>query len=273
MHQLEGARHGLHYVYRTIEIAEDEATTEQLRLLLDAAQRLGFNGLNITHPIKQTVIPLLDELAPAARQVGAVNTVLFDSGRMIGHNTDVTGFGSAFDEAFGQQRQGRVVLVGAGGAGAAVASALLSRGVEELVITDADGARAETLAASLNQLGAGDIRSAGLADLPAVLSGAEGIINATPHGMAASPGTAFDPDLLEERLWVADVVYRPAETELLAQAKARGCRVMNGLGMAMGQAADAFQIFTGEPADRQAMLADLMGLVAAEGTAAYKSVP
>lgn len=273
MHQLEGARHGMHYVYRTIEIAPDEATEAHLDELLTAARRLGFDGLNITHPVKQTIVPLLDELAPSAEMVGAVNTVVFRDGRMIGHNTDVTGFESAFDEAFGSEPQGRVVLVGAGGAGAAVATALAARRIAELVIVDVDGERAAALAHAVAVDAWSEVTSAGADQLPRLLAEAAGVVNATPFGMAAHPGTAFDVELLAERTWVADIVYRPAETALLSAARARGCRVMSGLGMAMGQAADAFEIFTGEAADRRAMLADLTDLVAAEAAAPISPAP
>lgn len=264
MHEFEGARHAMHYVYRTIDLVEGEATEDTIAQLLWAAKRMGFTGLNITHPIKQAVIQHLDELSIGARAVGAVNTVVFDGDRMIGHNTDVTGFGAAFDDAFGAAGRGRVVLIGAGGAGAAVATALASREVRELVIVDVDLSRAEALASGVRETANGEVRAAALDDLPQWLDGADGVVNATPWGMAAHPGTAFDTDLLTPTMFVADIVYRPVETELLTQAKARGCRTMSGLGMAMHQAADAFEIFTGEPADRGAMLSDLQTLVAAE---------
>src|SRR5690606_32226849 len=128
-------------------------------------------GLNITHPIKQAVIEHLDELAPGAATVGAVNTVVFDGERMTGHNTDVTGFGAAFDDAFGSDGYGRVVLVGAGGAGAAVACALAAREVRELVIVDVDAERAETLAASVRGAARGTVHSAALDELPQWLAG------------------------------------------------------------------------------------------------------
>ncbi|QTX03541.1 shikimate dehydrogenase [Agromyces archimandritae] len=268
MHEREGARHGMPYVYRTIDLDPAEATPDAVEGLLASAQRLGFDGLNITHPIKQTILPLLDELSPAARRVGAVNTVVFDGGRRIGHNTDVTGFGQAFDEAIGAGPHGTVVLVGAGGAGAAVATALAERDIAELVIVDLDARRAGELASAVDAASRPSVRAAAPDALAAELAAADGVVNATPFGMAAHPGTAFDPALLEPRLWVADIVYRPVETALLAEAAARGCRVMPGLGMAMGQAADAFEIFTGETADRRAMLADLRDLVAAEAAAA-----
>src|SRR5690606_32760524 len=90
MHEREGARHGLNYVYRTVDISPDRATQAWLREMLDAARAFGFDGLNVTHPIKQAIVPLLDELAPDAERVGAVNTIRFADGRAVGHNTDVT---------------------------------------------------------------------------------------------------------------------------------------------------------------------------------------
>lgn len=265
MHEREGARHGRAYVYRTIDLAPGEDA--DLAELLAAARRLGFTGLNITHPVKQAVIPLLDDLAPGARAVGAVNTVLFTESGAIGHNTDVTGFAAALDDAIGDVALGRVVLFGAGGAGSAVAHALAGRGVGELVIVDVDTDRSAALAAQVSAGGRGaTVRSAPTADLGGLLAGADLVVNATPVGMAAHPGTPFDPALLPSGIRVADIIYRPVETELLAAAAARGLQTMGGLGMAMHQAADAFEIFTGERADRSAMLADLHDLVAAEAT-------
>lgn len=273
MHELEGARHELHYVYRTIELSSRESSEESVRQLLTSAHRLGFSGLNVTHPIKQLVLPLLDELASSAQSVGAVNTVVFDNGRSVGHNTDVTGFGRALDEALPGSPLRKVVLIGAGGAGAAVAHALVARDVESLVIVDIDFARATTLAASLSPEDPHTVRAGSTDDLHHLLADADGIVNATPLGMAAHPGTAFELDLLNEHMFVTDVVYRPVDTALLRGARERGCRVMSGLGMAMHQAADAFEIFTGEPADRRAMLTDLQHLVDAEsiGTLAHRA--
>lgn len=264
MHELEGARHGMHYVYRTIDLAPAEGTPEYLDNLLRAARRLGFNGLNITHPVKQAVIPLLDDLSDSARAVGAVNTVVFTDAGTIGHNTDVTGFDAALADAFGADRLGRVVLLGTGGAGSAVATALAQRPVDDLVLVDQVADRAEALAEQVSALGGAPARAVDLADLPAALAGADLIVNATPICMAAHPGTPFDVALLHDGIRVADIVYRPADTALLKAARARGIRTMSGLGMAMHQAADAFEIFTGTRADRSAMLADLHDLVATE---------
>lgn len=267
MHELEGARHGMSYVYRTIDIAPEQAEPSALAQLLWAARTMGFDGLNITHPAKQAIIPLLDELAPSARQVGACNTVVFDGDRAIGHNTDVTGFGSAFDASVGGSAHGRVVLVGAGGAGSAVATALAARAIDELVIVDVSRERADQLADQVRELSGGSVRGAAADEVAGLLPGADGVVNATPFGMAAHPGMAFDPAPLPARAWVGDIVYRPTDTALLVAARERGLKTMSGLGMAMGQAADAFEIFTGEPADRVAMTQDLRELVAAEAAA------
>lgn len=266
MHELEGARHGMHYVYRPIDITPGEANERELGALLASAQRLGFTGLNITHPVKQVVVPLLDELAPSAQRVGAVNTVVFDGDRLIGHNTDVSGFEWAFAQHLGDAPRERVVLIGAGGAGSAVAAALAAQGVAELTIVDVDAERATRLAESTHVAAAGDarVRGTSVAHLNDLLAVADGVVNATPFGMAAHPGAACDVSLLSDTAWVADIVYRPTDTALLQAARARGLRTMSGLGMAMAQAADSFEIFTGASADRSAMLTDLDALVRAE---------
>ncbi len=264
MHELEGARHGMRYIYRRIEFHAQQDSADDLARLLDYSRRAGFDGLNITFPAKQMVVPLLDELAPSARMIGAVNTVVFSEGQTIGHNTDVTGFKASLDDALGAGTCGRVVLVGAGGAGSAVAHALVMRGADALTIVDVDRQKVAALQESL--LASHGFRAAGAGpdELPGLTASAEGIVNATPFGMAHHPGAPFDPALIDPAHWVADVVYRPVDTELMNEARSRGALTITGLGMAMHQAADAFEIFTGESADRTSMLADLNDLIAAE---------
>lgn len=264
MHELEGSRHGMRYIYRSVEFAGGEDSLSELRQLLQMAQRLGFDGLNITFPAKQNIIPLLDELGPTAAMIGAVNTVVFDDGTATGHNTDVTGFKASIDDALAQNPCGHVVLVGAGGAGSAVAHALVMRGVESLHVVDVDAQKCAGLATSVHAAHGFTVGQATPDQLPELLARADGVVNATPFGMAHHPGTPFDPGLLEKRHWVADVVYRPVETALLLAAQQIGCLTVSGLGMAMHQAADAFEIFTGETADRSAMLHDLNALIEAE---------
>ncbi|HEY5852983.1 MAG TPA: shikimate dehydrogenase, partial [Aldersonia sp.] len=142
MHEAEGAQQSLTYAYRTIDLDVLGLTVADLPRLVRTAADLGFRGLNITHPCKQAVIEHLDDLSPHAARLGAVNTVLFDGGRTIGHNTDWSGFGRNFDTGLGDAVRDHVVQLGAGGAGAAVAYAVLDRGARAFTLVDADLARA-----------------------------------------------------------------------------------------------------------------------------------
>ncbi len=121
-----------------------------LRALLDGVRRLGFAGVNVTFPYKEAVVPLLDEMSPAARAIGAVNTVVVRDGRLIGHNTDSTGFARAIGDLVAGSKHGAVALIGAGGVGKAIAFALANLGVAELNIFDADRAKAEALSSQLH---------------------------------------------------------------------------------------------------------------------------
>ncbi|WP_237478435.1 shikimate dehydrogenase [Lichenibacterium dinghuense] len=253
MQMREAEAQGMRCVYRLIDLAALGVGVEALPDLLAGAQRLGFDGLNITHPCKQAVIPLLDELSPDARALGAVNTVLFRDGRRIGHNTDWSGFAEPFRRHMAGVPLGRVVQLGAGGAGAAVAHAALTLGVERLTIFDTDRDRAEALVANLDTTFAG--RAAVGEDRKASLAEADGLINATPIGMEAHPGLPLPAELLHPRLWVAEVIYFPLETELLRRARAIGCRTLDGGGMAVFQAVEAFRLFSGREPDSERMVA------------------
>ncbi|HNB45658.1 MAG TPA: shikimate dehydrogenase, partial [Burkholderiaceae bacterium] len=204
--------------------------------------------LNITYPCKQAVIPLLDELSDEARAMGAVNTVVIRNGRLIGHNTDGSGWARGFRRALPEADLRCAVLLGAGGAGAAIAHAALRLGVVELRIVDADAARAAALAQELNERYEGQ-RARACATAEQALPGATGLIHATPTGMAKLPGLPLDAALLREDLWVSEVVYFPLDTALLNAARAVGCPVSDGGGMAVGQALGAFELFTGCTAD------------------------
>jgi shikimate dehydrogenase len=253
MHEREADENGLRYVYRLIDIEKLGLGVDALPELLTAAARLGFTGVNVTHPCKQLVIPLLDELAEPARALGAVNTVVLSSGRRIGHNTDWWGFAESFRRGLPDAKRERVVQLGAGGAGAAVGHAALTLGASQLMIVDTDNARAEKVAASLaERFGSG--RAIAVSDLAAAMDDADGLINATPVGMAKYPGLPLPADLLRPDLWVADIVYFPLETQLLRQARMLGCRTLDGGGMAVFQAAEAFRLFTGVKPDAERML-------------------
>lgn len=252
LHEHEGDAQGLRYLYRLIDLDPLQLDVSALPQLLEAAERTGFTGLNITFPCKQAIIPLLDELSPEARGIGAVNTVVLRGGRRVGHNTDCLGFAEGFRRGLGDVARGRVVQMGAGGAGAAVAHALLAEGVGTLVIFDVDAGRAQSLADNLNQhFGAG--RAHAGKDLPGALATADGLVNTTPMGMAKLPGTPVPTELLRPALWVAEIVYFPLETQLLKDARALGCRTLDGGTMAVFQAVKAFELFSGAEADAQRM--------------------
>lgn len=240
LHEHEGDAQGLRYLYRLIDLDQLKLDSSALPDLLMAAERMNFTGLNITFPCKQTIIPLLDELSPEARGIGAVNTVVLKDGKRIGHNTDCLGFAEGFRRGLKDVARERVVQMGAGGAGAAVAHALLSEGVQLLSIFDVDQSRAQSLANNLNQhFGFG--RAVAGHDLPGTLSQADGLVNTTPMGMKKLPGTPVPVELLRAQLWVAEIVYFPLETELLRNARALGCRTLDGGNMAVFQAVKAFE--------------------------------
>jgi len=253
LHEREATELGLRYVYERIDIKELGVAPEGVGELLRRAQRTGFRGVNVTHPCKQTVVEHLSDLSSDAATLGAVNTVVFEDGNAVGHNTDWPGFQQSFARGLPDVATSRVVLLGAGGAGAAVAHAALSLGIERLSVVDTDLNRADVLARSLRRR-YGDDRAVVPARLSAELPRADGLINATPTGMATHPGAPLPLELLHDRLWVADVVYRPLETELLRHARHLGCRTLDGGGMAVFQAALSFELFTGRKPDRERML-------------------
>ena len=248
MQEQEAAHNGMRLHYQLIDLDLSGGSAEDLPLLLKAARMMGYAGLNITYPCKQAVIPHLDELSDEARAMGAVNTVVIRDGRLIGHNTDGSGWARGFTRALPDADLRCAVLLGAGGAGAAIAHAALRLGVQALRILDVDPARAQALAAELNRLHEGE-RACGWTDVAAALDGASGLIHATPTGMDKLPGLPLPAELVRADLWVSEVVYFPLETALLKLARERGCRISDGGGMAVGQAVGAFELFTGVTPD------------------------
>jgi quinate/shikimate dehydrogenase (NAD+) len=252
MQEREGDAAGLRLTYRLLDADKRGFGVDDLPEVLGWARRLGFDGLNVTHPFKQAVIPLLDELSEDAADLGAVNTVVFREGRALGRNTDWSGYGRAFRQVLPDAVEDRVVLVGAGGAGAAVGYGLLEQGAERVTVIDSDRDRADACVVRLAKR-FGDDRVTVASDLERALADAHGLVNATPVGMHGHPGMSVPAELVEDRLWVSDVVYFPLETELVALARSRGCRVVPGGGMAVHQAVGAFEYFTGRAADAARM--------------------
>jgi shikimate dehydrogenase len=239
MHEQAADALGVRCHYQLIEVAG--ADTAGLRALLDGVRRFGFAGVNVTFPYKEAVVPLLDELSLQARDIGAVNTVVVREGRLVGYNTDTTGFERAIGDLVIASNRGPVALIGAGGVGKAIAFALAKLGVAELRVFDADRGKAEHLAAQLR----GRLEAWVADDVEHALQRAVGVVNGTPVGMLPDRGMAVPEALLHRRLWVADAVYTPLWTPLLTAAKAKGADVMTGRALAIHQAADAFELFSG----------------------------
>ena len=260
LHEREGAEQGLREIYRLIDLDALGVTVDALPEILTAARRMGYDGLNVTYPCKQRIIPLLDDLSDDARALGAVNTVVLRDGKAVGHNTDWWGWAEAFRRGLPDAPMRRVVQLGAGGAGAAVAHAALTLGTERLSLFDVDAARAADLAAELcGRFGPG--RAVAGEDQAEAVAAADGLIHCTPTGMAKLPGLPLPAELLHPRLWVSEIVYFPLETALLKAARAIGCRTLDGGGMATFQAVEAFRLFTGIAPDAERMRRHFLSLV------------
>jgi len=229
----------------------DRLPGRQLPQLLDAIKVAGFAGANITYPFKQDIIPLLDAVDPEAAQVGAVNTIaIAASAHTTGYNFDRRGWRNSFAETLGaDSAQGKtVVLIGAGGAGRAVAFALMDLGVAAVVLHDLDASRTNALQADVaRHYGAARCR---LSDnLERDIAAADGIVNATQTGMTGFPGNPVPVSAIKATHWAADVIYTPVETEFLKAASTKGARTLNGSGMCVHQAVEAFTLLSGVKPD------------------------
>jgi shikimate dehydrogenase len=265
MHEAEARHLGLNYEYRIFDLMELGRPATDVGAILGEARSARFAAMNITHPCKQLVLELVDELDPDAERLRAANLVVFDGDRLIGYNTDWMGFRDGLVAGLPGASFDRVVQIGCGGAGAATAYALLSRGTRYLGLSDADADRAAELAARMRRHFPRQIVETIASDgLPEAIWGATGVVHATPVGMLHHPGVAFDLDLLRPGTWVSDVVYRPLETELIRRAAERGHPTLDGGRMAVGQAWASLRTITGISPDRERMQRHFRELVAAE---------
>lgn len=254
LHEQEAAAQGIRLHYTMFDFADRGWAEDHLPHLLQSLQDQGFVGVNVTYPFKQAIIPLLSELSPEAAAIGAVNTIAFRQGRSIGHNTDMLGFAEGMRRGLPGVAKTRVLLLGCGGAGAAVAHALLAQlHVGTLVLHDIDGERARLLTAQLVERYGLD-RAIQADDLLEKAGSCDGIVNASPVGMAKFPGLPLPVAAILRRHWVADIVYFPLETELLREARRIGCATLDGSRMVVHQAAEAFRIMTGREADAERMM-------------------
>ncbi len=235
---------GLDWIYLPFEVHPDD-----LGEAVGGIVALGFRGVNLTIPHKRAVIEYLDELSPEAEVIGAVNTVDVREERLKGYNTDGSGFVRSIREESGVELVGkRIFVMGAGGAGRAVAVQAALDGAGAVFVCDRDEGRSQSLVSAIG----GRIRP-GVAKLVPfdhalirdALGGAEIFVDATPLGMKPEDPTSVNVDWLSPDTFVYDLVYNPPETPLLLAAKQRGCRTQNGLGMLLYQGCIAFEIWTG----------------------------
>ncbi|ROZ65677.1 shikimate dehydrogenase [Kocuria soli] len=263
MHEAEAAAQGLHYLYRPVDLALIGRSGEDVGELMRAGRDLGFNAFNITHPCKQIVLEHLDEIPERAAALQAVNTVLIRDGKFIGENTDQSGFASALAAELPDAAKDKVVQLGTGGAGSAVAYALLDSGVQDLTLFDLDLDRAKERAAALApHFPSARVGATDAAGLEPAVEQANGVVNCTPIGMHHHPGAPIDLELITAEHWVADVIYLPVDTPLVTRARELGCQVLDGGAMAVGQAVDAFRLITGVEPDRQRMRVHFLEMLA-----------
>lgn len=241
LHEAAGAAIGRRLFYHLIDAQQFGFGVQDLPRVLDGLRWGGFIGANVTHPFKEAVVPLLDEVDPVAAAVGAVNTVICRDRRLRGYNTDMAGFVDAWQELFGERLPDSVVLLGAGGAGRAIGHALVRLGASRLTVLDIEAGRAVALAQALDrQVPA---RACAADEMAAALAAADGVVNCTPIGMHGHPGLPLPAGLLRAGMWLAEAVYTPIETALVVAARRAGLAVMTGERLCIHQAAVAFRLF------------------------------
>jgi shikimate dehydrogenase len=260
IHRAEAHELGIALTYDIIDFDARDLPDSRLDETVRSLAASGWTGCNVTHPFKQQVLAICDAISDEAKALGAVNTLTFRNGHIIGDNTDWIGFSWMIERQIGPVQGAAVAQVGAGGAGSATAYALGRMGVSELALYDPSEQRSKQLVARLGPKFP-DCRFRVCETAADAIAGRQGIVQSTPIGMAAHPGAPFAPELMAAEQWLADIIYFPRETALLAAARAKGMRCVNGVAMVIGQAAEAFQLFTGQTPDRERMLASL----AAEG--------
>ena len=241
---------GLDYVYAALPVRAD-ALASAVRGLYDA----GIAGFNVTIPFKTAIIPLMDALSEDARRIQAVNTVVVEDGRLVGYNTDVAGFLAGFAERGIALTGKNVVLIGAGGAARAALWGVLRSGVSSVAIGVRSVEKGAALAADF--AADGDVRAVSFDDAAWITacSDADIVVQTTPLGMTPHTDAMPPVDMaaLKDDAVLYDLIYTPAETRFLREARARGCETINGETMLVAQGAEAFHLWTGKRPDVELM--------------------
>jgi shikimate dehydrogenase len=253
LHRLAGEQNNITVRYDRLvprELGQD------FDAVFDGCVAAGYRGINITYPYKERVAARVSITDPLVRAIGALNTVVFDEGTPRGFNTDHTGFIAAYRAARSEQQPGAVCLIGAGGAGRAIAFALVALGASEIRVVDNNPAKAHALARDLASV-AGSSRIRPEADHDAAAADAEGIVNCTPVGMVGHDGTPLEADAMPGAKWAFDAVYTPENTQFLSDARAAGLAVISGWELFFWQGVHAWDHFTGLQLDEQRLREDL----------------
>lgn len=253
LQHLAAERAGLALRYELIDLAG--AGADAFKRAFGACAREGFRGVNVTHPSKERVLPLVRIDDARARAMGAVNTVIFEgAGAALGFNADYSGGLRNFRQCLGARPVGKVAIVGTGGVGRAIAFALGEMGAAELRLFDVDRAKAEAVRRALRSAWPGTAVEIG-PDIGAAARGADGLINCTPVGMAGRPGMALPEAAIGGQHWAFDAVYTPEATEFPQAARRKGLETFSGFGLFLAQGIDAFELFTGARLDQAAIAA------------------
>jgi shikimate dehydrogenase len=252
MHEAAFRKLGLDYTYGLFDVKEDE-----LKLFMDNAD---FRGLNVTIPLKVAVMDYMDELSKEAKLIGSVNTIEFSKGR-VGHNTDSLGFMKCLNEAEVDVADETFLVLGAGGAGRGIVFKLAMEKAR-VYSFDIDEGKCSKLAEDVLRKLDVRVESVGVDKIKEIIKNVDVLVNATPVGMHPKIDKSPVPsELLHPAMTVVDIIYNPTETKLLRQAKSRGCRAINGVGMLVHQGVEALRIWLGvEPpvgTMREAVLSNL----------------
>jgi len=254
LHRLAGALCGLDVTYDLL-VPRDMGL--DFEAVFERCAERGYRGINITHPYKETAAAKVTIGDALVRAIGAVNTVVFESGGPKGFNTDYSGFVAGYRGTIGRTRPGAVCLVGAGGVGKAIAFGLVALGVEDLKIVERDLAKAEALAGAL-RTAQPRLRVTVTDSVRTAVAGAHGLINATPMGMVGCEGTPIAKDLMNGANWAFDAVYTPVDTQFLRDVEDMGLSVLSGYELFFFQGVHAFRIFCGREVDETLLRAELM---------------
>ncbi len=259
MHNAAFKNLGMNAVYLPLEVKP-----EDLKSVVSSMRSLGVRGFNVTIPHKEDIVKYLDYIDKEASLIKAVNTIVNEKGKLKGFNTDGKGFVKSLKEEFGMSPRGkRFFIMGAGGAARAISFSIALQGAGRVILVDAVAEKAVKLANALTRNTSCEAialknERRGMKEL---ILDSDVLINATPCGMKVSDRKLLDPNLLHRGLCVYDVIYNPRTTKLLKDARSKGARIANGMGMLLNQGAISFNLWTGRHAPVHVMKKALAGLV------------